>query len=216
MGILPSGGRRRALSSVLLWHRAAGARDSSNDMKTHIKPIRHILCAISLLAATGSFAADTPTSSRASTDRSVSEAGQLTRGDRRFVDKLAKLGMEEVALSKIAAERASNAEVRTFAQELVTAHEKVNSELSRLASSKGVIPAASEQPNLDKWARKDASDFDKDYLDKMIDAHEDSIDLLESNARKSQDTELASFSRTNLPAIQEHLLKAKNLKSQLR
>lgn len=198
-------------------------------MKTYQTPIRHLLCAISALAIASPaalFAADTPartdssrttdstrsTTSATAADSSMSQRTQLSRGDRRSVEKLAKLGMEEVALSKLASERATNPQVRSFAQELVAAHEKVNNELSRLATTKNVVLPTDERPNLDKWSRKDADDFDEDYLEKMIDAHEDSVDLLESKLQKADDTEIASFARTNLPAMQDHLRKAKSLK----
>ncbi|ACB73331.1 DUF4142 domain-containing protein [Opitutus terrae] len=195
-------------------------------MKTYQTPIRHALCAASLLAftaATPVFAADTsrassadkttPTASASATagERSMSGSLQLSRGDRRFVDKLAKLGMEEVALSKLATTQAARPDIRNFAQELVAAHEKVNAELSKLASSKGLM-LPTDETNLAKWSKKSAKDFDEDYLEKMIDAHEDSIDLLSSHAEKSDDAELASFARMHLPAMQEHLQTAKNLK----
>lgn len=183
-------------------------------MKNHQTPMRHVLCVASLLAAANAgtvFAADTAPNP-ATTTTTARETGQLTRGDRRFVDKLAKLGMEEVALSQLAVTQATRPEVRAFAQELVDAHEKVNRELARLASSKGVVlPVADTK--LDKWSKKNGKEFDEDYLEKMIDAHEDSIDLLESHADKADDAELASFARTNLPAMEAHLVKAKSLES---
>lgn len=156
------------------------------------------------------------TGTSASATRTMGQSTEIARSDRRFVEKLGKLGMEEVALSKIAAERTTRADVRSFAQELVAAHQKVNSELTLLASSKGVTLPIDTQPDVQKWTKKDAEDFDADYLKKMIDAHEDSIELLQENARDSKDTELASFARTHLPAMQEHLRKAQELKRQMK
>lgn len=169
----------------------------------------------------GSDTADTTRSSpttgtSASATRTMGQSTELARSDRRFVEKLGKLGMEEVALSKIAAERTTRADVRSFAQELVNAHQKVNSELTQLASMKGVTLPIDRQPKVDKWTKKDAEDFDADYLERMIDAHEDSIELLQENARDSKDAELAAFARTQLPAMQEHLRKAQELKRQMK
>lgn len=170
------------------------------------------------------FGSDTADTSRSNSTTGTSAAAastmgrstELARSDRRFVEKLGKLGMEEVALSKIAAERTTRAEVRSFAQNLVDAHQKVNRELTQLASTKGVTLPIDRQPDVQKWTKKDAEDFDADYLEKMIDAHEDSIELLQENAQESKDTELASFARTHLPAMQEHLRKAQELKRQMK
>lgn len=195
-------------------------------MKTYQAPIRHALCAASLLAvaaATPVFAAKAGSSTATDAthgstagatagEHRMSDSLQLSRSDRRFVDKLAKLGAEEVALSRLATTQAARPDIRNFAQELVTAHEKVNAELSKLASSKGLM-LPTDETNLAKWSKKSAKDFDEDYLEKMIDAHEDSVDLLSSHADKSDDPELAAFARMHLPAMQEHLQKAKDLKN---
>src|SRR5687767_1919815 len=61
---------------------------------------------------------------------------KLSWGDRRFVTKAADGGRDEVQLAELAAQRATNPEVKSFAQKLVTDHTKVNSELMSLASQK--------------------------------------------------------------------------------
>lgn len=194
-------------------------------MKTQQTPTRPILWTVSLMlvaSASPLFGSDSTSSSAttrsgSSTGTSASETrvmgtAPVARGDRRFVEKIGKLGMEEVALSKIAAERTTRADVRAFAQELVATHEKVNLEITQLAATKGITLPMNHQPNTQKWTKKDADDFDEDYLEKMIDAHKESVELLEDNARDSKDTELASFARTHLAAMQEHLRKAQDLK----
>jgi predicted outer membrane protein len=59
----------------------------------------------------------------------------LTPG--KFVHKALKSGRKEVSAAKMAAERAQNPEVKTFASNLVTAHEKANERLTAIALRKG-------------------------------------------------------------------------------
>ncbi len=63
-----------------------------------------------------------------------------------MLNKIAEMNRDEIALSQLAAERASDAAVRSFAQELLQAHSKVNSELVALGekhnySIEGVVVA---------------------------------------------------------------------------
>lgn len=63
---------------------------------------------------------------------------------REFVTHAGQDGMAEVALGKIAVERAQDADVKQFAQKMVDDHSKANQELTSLARSKGIAaPTAS-------------------------------------------------------------------------
>ena len=183
-------------------------------MKTYSTPIRPIVYAASLLLMCGSIASaeTTPNSSATAVDSTMNAHPQLARGDRRFVEKIAKISAEDVALSRLAADRASREEVREFARQLIADHEKANSDLSLLASNKGVVLPVADRTKLDRWANKKGKDFDEDYLEKMIDGHKDAVDAMESSAKKAEDTDVAAYARDHLAAMQEHLRKAKDLK----
>lgn len=129
--------------------------------------------------------------------------------DRSFLKKAAKAGAEEISISTIAAERSQNPQVKEYAQMIVSDHKDINSDLSSLASAKGVeLPA--KQPDSDKWAKKSAEDFDKDYIKQMIDDHEDAVELFSKGAQ-SDDSQIASFASKQLPVLQTHLSKAKDI-----
>lgn len=174
-------------------------------MKTFtLTPARRFLCAAALCLAAG---AGTTLAQPAAPGATT----QLSRHDEHFVAKAAKLGSTEVRLSQLAATRASRPEVREYAQQLVTDHLKANSDLAQLASTKGLILPQEDKLNLERWSKKKGTAFDKDYLKEMIDAHTDAIELLEKSASQAEDTDIAAYARTHLPALQEHLRKAKEL-----
>jgi len=63
---------------------------------------------------------------------------QLKWGDKRFVKKVAEGGQLEIAIAQLAADRATNADVKSFAQQLVNDHQEMSQKLEQLAQNKGL------------------------------------------------------------------------------
>ena len=164
-------------------------------------------------------ATTTSTSSTTAADSRATTTGELPRGDRRFLVKAAKLGEREVELSRAAGKHAVDARVRSFAEEMVREHTRMNEEIAKLASRKGVTLETRDETERraaeKKWAEKKAGDFDKDYLDEIIDAHEDTVDVLE-NGLESKDADIAALSGHALPAVKAHLARAESLEKSLK
>ncbi len=143
---------------------------------------------------------------------------QLDRGDRKFLEKVSKLGQEELALSRIAADRATNPQVRAFAADMVREHTSANSEIAALAQRKGVSLAADgahdRQKTESKWTDKAVGGFDEDYVDAAISNHKKTIDELE-DAADSKDPEIAALANKLLPTVRAHLAHAQNLEKSL-
>ncbi len=149
-------------------------------------------------------------------DRTVATSSTLKRADRDFMEKAAKDGMEEVDISRVAIERTTNPEVRRLAQTIVSDHESVNEQLASLAAARGVaLPAKDINPD-HSWAKRDAKSFDKDYLDKMVSLHEETVKLFDRQARDGTDPDAVAFARKHLPALQQHLQQALDLKRALK
>jgi putative membrane protein len=143
----------------------------------------------------------------------ASDTSTLSRSDRRFVTKATELNHEEVRLSELAAQQATSPEVRNFAQQLVNEHTQAGTELSAIASRKGVMadPSDYDQRAATKLSKKTGPDFDKAYMDKMADAHEDAVDLFEKAAKNAKDPEVQAFAAKQLPTLKEHQQHAKTL-----
>ncbi|HLP07319.1 MAG TPA: DUF4142 domain-containing protein [Opitutaceae bacterium] len=143
---------------------------------------------------------------------------QLDRDDRKFLEKVAKLGQEELALSRIASDRATNPQVRAFAADMVREHTSANSEISALAQRKGVSLAADgaqdRQKMESKWTDKPVGGFDEDYVEAAISNHKKTIDELE-DAADSKDPEIAALANKLLPTVRAHLAHAQNLEKTL-
>jgi putative membrane protein len=140
----------------------------------------------------------------------------LKRADKDFFEKAAKAGMEEVEISRVAAQRSTNPEVKRLADMIIADHQAANDELATLAAACGVALPAKDIAPENKWAKHDAGSFDKDYLDKMVNAHEDAVKLFDREARNGDDAEAVAFARKHLPAMQHHLQAALDLKRALK
>jgi putative membrane protein len=133
----------------------------------------------------------------------------------RFLRKAAEKGDDDLRISTIAAQRASRPDVKTFAERIIQHRKSENNELTALAAQKGVELSSPTGPRLEsKWSDKDADDFDEDYVDKMIDDYESAADDYEKRAT-SDDPQIAAHARKGLPAIQEHLRLARDLKKSI-
>jgi putative membrane protein len=153
----------------------------------------------------------TPTNS----DRTTSN-DDMKHHDKAFLEKAAKGGMKEVAVSQVVAGRLANPQVRDFANHMVTEHTAVNNEVMALAAQKGVVlpdMTKKDQKLEEKWSDK-SGDLEKKYVKEMIEDHEETIKLFEK-AAKSDDADVAAFAQKTLPALMHHLTMAKDLKKNL-
>jgi putative membrane protein len=88
-------------------------------------------------------------------------------------------------------------------------HAKANDELKQIASAKGAqVPAAldkSEQKEIQKLEKLSGSDFDREYMKRMVSDHKDDVSAFEKEAKSGKDAELKSFAQKTLPTLQEHM-----------
>jgi putative membrane protein len=147
----------------------------------------------------------------ASADPMTGAQPALKHADQSFIEKAAKDGMAEVEISRVAAERTSNPKVREFAQMMVSDHESANEALGTIAALHSInLPAKGSEAI--SWSKKDAKDFDHDYVEKMVSDHENAVKLFQKEANDGSDTETTAFARKLLPKLQHHLQEANDLK----
>lgn len=89
--------------------------------------------------------------------RAASTSGSLKRSDRRFITKVAESSQKEAAIAQLAAQRATRPDVRSFAQELISDHQQMNSQLMQIAQRKGVTLESMGMDMAHNMAGMDAS-----------------------------------------------------------
>lgn len=145
---------------------------------------------------------------------------KLDRTDAGFLKDAAEAGLAEVEAGKTAAGKATNPDVKAFAQKLVDDHTKAHAELATLAASKNVKlptdPSMVDKAKLKVLAMREAASFDKHFIKTMgVEAHEDAIKRFEKEIRDGKDADVKAFASKILPALQEHLQMAKDLHARL-
>ncbi|WP_213938126.1 DUF4142 domain-containing protein [Pseudomonas sp. dw_612] len=139
-----------------------------------------------------------------------------------FVDNAAAGGIAEVETSKLALEKSSSADIKSFANMMITDHTKANEELAALAKKHDIeVPDSTTLVKQAKAKILDLRDesFDAAYANNQVKAHEDTIALFKKEAdtvtddKKPGATELKGFAQKMLPALQKHLEAAKELQA---
>lgn len=146
----------------------------------------------------------------------TSKDDQVARADRKFIDAAAGSGMFEVQVAQLAASKATDAQVKSFASMLVDHHTAANNELVKIANARKVeLPAAPPRAlrrDIEKLGKKSGADFDKDFVKEVgIKAHEKDIKLFEKASKDVKDPELKAFVDKTLPVLRDHLAQAQKL-----
>jgi predicted outer membrane protein len=112
----------------------------------------------------------------------------VSSGDRDFVRDVATMNMAEIELARLASGQAAGADVKQFAQMMVTDHNGAAEKLKMYASQRNIaLPAQLDDKHRDlskKLSEKQGLEFDRAYADAMVDAHQDFVNKLESRIDK--------------------------------
>ena len=187
------------------------------------------------LAAVLSFACNA--GNRSTTDETVGTAGNaVSSGDRDFVDDLSIAGMAEVELGRMAIERSDNDWVKQFAEMMVRDHSKAGEDLKQIAMKYAIpTPAGLDQPHQDlktKLSNLKGADFDREYMNAMVEGHEDVVDRLQTRASEDRfgddkgtvtpersdnavEASINEWAATVLPTARHHLDEARNIRESL-
>jgi len=134
-----------------------------------------------------------------------------------FVKEAAISDMFEIESSKLAQTKAEGAS-KSFAEHMVMDHSKTSAELKQLVSAGGVkaeIPTtmdSAHQSKLNKLKSLNGADFTKQYNSDQVAAHKDAVNLFERYSKGGENAELKAWASKTLPALQQHLKMAQELK----
>lgn len=134
--------------------------------------------------------------------------------DKTFAMKAAQAGQMEVKMAQLAEQRASSAAVKQFAQTMITDHGKANKELAEIVGAQQNANQEIDrdhQQQMDRLAKLQGAEFDREYLRQQSAAHEEAVQLFDTEARTGQDSRLKAFAAKYLPTIRDHLQMARQL-----
>jgi putative membrane protein len=160
-------------------------------------------------SATDSTSAGKSSMDTISKSTDTSSVGNSDKASADFAVTAAKGGMMEVAMGNIAAQKAINPRVRNFGAMMVADHTKAGDDLKQRATTQNIVlPAAvseDDQKMIDKLNTKSGKDFDKAYMDMMLDDHKKDIAEFKKAAEKCTNPSIKDFANSSLPVLQKHL-----------
>lgn len=128
-----------------------------------------------------------------------------------FANAVAAADRYEIESAKLAASKTGSPEVKSFAQHMITDHEKSSAEL-RAAAAKAsppvtVTPAldAAKQAMLDELRAANGPDFDRRFIDQQTNAHQQALLLLRNYVGGGQSQPLKDFASKSITMVEGHL-----------
>ncbi|HEY9849748.1 MAG TPA: DUF4142 domain-containing protein [Leptolyngbyaceae cyanobacterium] len=150
-----------------------------------------------------------PTSAQSEGDSNIGDT------DRQFVTQAARDGIAEVQLGQLAAQRGSSDAVKQFGQRMVRDHTQANDRLRQIASEKGFsLPTdmgSQNQSVREKLSRLSGAEFDRQYMQHMVEDHTKGLALYQTQAEQGEDADLKAFAAQTVPVLQEHLQLARSI-----
>src|SRR5215813_3638380 len=125
----------------------------------------------------------------------------------------------EVELGRLAMDRSTSSDVKSFANKMVEDHSKANADLRQLASMLKVsLPTANDVSSnaiKNKLQTLPQSQFDRAYLDEMVKGHSDAVNQFEAYGKDAQNSDVKGWASKTLPVVRDHLAMARDIQARL-
>jgi putative membrane protein len=140
--------------------------------------------------------------------------------DADFIEEQLVDGNAEVELGRLAQEKGTNPQVREFGEMMVQDHTQAGSELKQIASKHNIDmppPADRDEHNAlqERLRKATGAEFDREYINAMVDEHEKAVSDVEDKAEGSDNPEVKQWAAKTLPTLKQHLERAKQLQETL-
>jgi predicted outer membrane protein len=136
-------------------------------------------CVLSAMLSTVAWAQD-PSGVGGVNDRnSTYDPGYMKTEQEKFVKTMLMTNLAEAELGKLAAKRAASADVKSYAQMMVSDHTKANADLRPIAQSLGIAQPTQvddkHRKESDRLSRLQGTEFDREYVKLMAEGHRDAL-----------------------------------------
>jgi putative membrane protein len=127
-----------------------------------------------------------------------------------FVTKASTAGLFEIESSKLALEKSENADVKSFAKEMVADHTVADKKMKSTIADNHIDakPAAAldskHKDLLSSLKNAKGANFDAKYVDIQEDAHEEAVTLFTDYSTRGDNASLKKFAADTLPTLEKH------------
>ena len=131
-----------------------------------------------------------------------------------FITKGIESSNAEVQLSQLALKASKNKLIIDYAKMMIAGHTEAGNELTKIAAGQSAsVPDTLTKVHtqvIQGLGKKSGNDFDKDYIQAMVQDHEQTIALFKT-VTGNPNKKLTDFADKTLPDLKEHLKKANEI-----
>lgn len=142
--------------------------------------------------------------------------GKIDKNDADLLQDIARANIAEIETGKLATSKATDPNVKKFAQMMVTDHTKGLSDVKKVASAKGVelpkSPDAMHKAAMLEFKALRGNTFDSRYVKQAgVGDHEATEKLLQKAQSDANDADVKALANKMLPVVQAHLTHARGM-----
>ena len=146
-----------------------------------------------------------------------------TLADPDIANVIHEVNAGEIAAGKIAQTKASNADVKAYAREMVSAHSAMDKKGAKITGQTGATTAAMRDSvvNANKamgdqlQSASSGAGFDRTYIDGQVTGHQNTLNFLQQAQNQAQNADLKQMITAAIPDVQKHLDRARELQSKV-
>ena len=146
----------------------------------------------------------------------VAKTSRQKFSDTEFAAKAAQGGKAEVQLGKLAEKKGQSEAVRAFGHRMADDHAAANKTLAKVARKEKInLPKELDkesQETYDRLAKLSGPDFDRSYVQDMINDHKKDVSEFKKEASDGKNETIRTFAAETLPTLQDHLKAAREMK----
>lgn len=139
--------------------------------------------------------------------------------DSAYIREAASMNLLEVRLGTLAAQRSSSDAVKEFAKQMVDDHGTMGRKWTSLASKYGLPTSVTlnsiQQQSDDQLSKLSGADFDRAYMQAMVEDHEQDAATLQSIGERAQSAEVKQLAAGSVTVTRQHLSKAQQVASEV-
>ena len=143
----------------------------------------------------------------------------IANADSAFIREVDASNTAEIRLGQLAERKASDSQVKQFAQKMITDHNGLQREWDNIASTSGFRIGGTidqrHQEQLTRLERLSGNGFDRAFMAAMVENHQESLRSLQSKGRTAQSTQVRQQASRSLGAVEEHLSLAQQIASRV-
>jgi len=153
----------------------------------------------------------------------ASTPGATALGDADIATVIHEVNAGEIAAGKIAETKASNADVKAYAREMVQAHTALDKQDAKAggqsaaanAAIRDSVANANRAVSSELQSANSGAEFDKAYLNSQVMGHQNALSFLKAAQNQAQSADVKKLIAAAIPDVQKHLDRARSLQSKV-